>query len=376
MLIQDFEKQRLNRSNNMQFDKESPYNNLPLLPPDNELYESIEIFKSLTEARAILAELKGRTPVIPNPLMLINTLVLQEAKDSSTIENIVTSRDILFKAFSSSRMKVDAATKEVLQYREAIWTSFNALKVNNDFSDELIKDIFGKITEQENNYRSGQVYIGNEFAVTYTPPESGDIISSKMKNWIDFANQNKTIDPLIRMALLHYQFESIHPFEDGNGRTGRILNVLFLCQAGLLDLPILYLSKYILEYKSEYYRLLREVTEKQNWQNWIMFMLEAVKQTAGFTLGKVNAIFDLFTETRHRVRNEAKEIYSRELIELIFSQPYCKISTLEEFGIVSSRNTASKYLNRLQQMGILKLEKEGRESLYRNVGLYDILSKG
>ena len=359
----------------MAFSNKNPYNDLPLLPPVKDAYESIEILKHLTEARAILAELKGRIPIIPNPLMLLNTLVLQEAKDSSTIENIVTSSDRLFKAFSGSRVNLDGPTKEVLRYREAIWTSFNSLKKDHDFSDLLIQDIFSQITELGTDYRKKQVYIGNEYIVTYTPPESGGVVLNKMQNWLNFANGIEAVDPLIKMALLHYQFESIHPFEDGNGRTGRILNVLFLCKAGLLDLPILYLSKYILEYKSEYYRLLREVTEKQNWRDWILYMIEAVKQTAGFTLGKVNAIYDLFTATRHRVRKEAKEIYTRELIELIFSQPYCKIGTLEKFGIVSSRNTASKYLNRLQQMGILELEKEGRESLYRNVGLYRILSK-
>lgn len=360
----------------MSFNREAPYNNLPILPPVPEVFESIQVFKKLTEARATLAELKGRVSVIPNPLMLINTLTLQEARDSSTIENIVTSSDRLFKAFSSSSMKVDGATKEVLRYREAVWTAFNTLKKNNTFSDNLITSIFGQITNFEEAYRDKQVYIGNDFFIAYTPPEPGKVLKQKMNNWIEFANQANGIDPLLKMILLHYQFESIHPFEDGNGRTGRVLNVMFLCKTGLLDLPILYLSKYILEYKNEYYRLFTEVTENNDWQSWIMFMLEAVKQTAIFTLGKVNAIDDLFVKIRHKVRNEASDIYSRELIEVIFSQPYCKIGTLEEMGIVSSRNTASKYLNRLEQMGILKLVKVGRESLFRNVELYKILAKG
>jgi len=356
--------------------KNEPYNDLPLIPPDNKLYESIEIYKKLADTRAILAELKGRTPIIPNPLMLINTLVLQEARDSSTIENIVTSHDQLFKAFSSKRIKVDSATKEVLRYREALWNAYKKLNTDKIFNDDVLVNIFRQITQKDESYREKQVYIGNEFFLAYTPPEPGKVLQQKLTNWIDFANKDDKVDPLIKMAILHYQFESIHPFSDGNGRTGRIVNVLYLCKTSLLDLPILYLSKYILEYKNEYYRLFREVTENGKWQDWILYMLEAVHFTATFTLAKVNAIYELFTRVRHTVREEANDIYSRELIELIFSQPYCKIGSLEEYRIVSSRNTASKYLGRLEKMGILQLEMEGSEKLYRNVELYKILAQG
>ncbi|MEW6703061.1 MAG: Fic family protein, partial [Bacteroidota bacterium] len=199
------------------------------------------------------------------------------------------------------------------------------------------------------------------------------ILLDKLNNWFDVAVNKKDIDPLLKMAILHYQFEAIHPFSDGNGRTGRILNVLYLCLEKLLDLPVLYLSKYILDNKTDYYRLLREVTENNNWENWILYILEAVKQTSVLTLQKVNSIFDNYTSVMERVKAEANEIYSRELIDIIFSQPYCKISILEEQK-VASRNTASKYLKRLEELGILTSETVGRETLYKNISLYAILS--
>ena len=360
----------------MNFRNDKPYNDLPLLPPDASKCETLKIYKELAEARAVLAELKGRVSVIPDPLMLINTLLLQEAKDSLIIENIITSNDTLFRAFSSSTMKIDGPTKEALRYREAVLHAYNQMKTNKTFNDQLIVNIFKKVTNLDESYREAQVYIGNQFRVAYTPPEAGKPLKQKMKNWMDFSNSLNTLDPLIKMAVLHYQFESIHPFPDGNGRTGRILNVLFLSKTGLLDLPILYLSKFILEFKSEYYRLFTEVTESGNWEDWILYMLKAVKETAKFTLNKVNAIYELYIKTIELVRTEGEGIYSHELIELIFKQPYCKISFVQNANIVSSRNTAGKYLNKLVDMGVLKIEKEGKENLYQNVELYNILAVG
>ncbi len=357
----------------MNYSKDQPYNDLPLLLPDPSIWEKLSIYKKLAEARAALAELKGRLPIIPNPLMLINTLVLQEAKDSSTIENIFTTNDKLYKAFSSTAANTDPATKEVLRYREALWNSFSELKSPKDFSLQLAVKIFKLITEKKEEVRTGQVYIGNSFQVVYTPPAPGNILLEKLNNWFDVAVNKKDIDPLLKMAILHYQFEAIHPFSDGNGRTGRILNVLYLCLQKLLDLPVLYLSKYILDNKTDYYRLLREVTENNNWESWILYILEAVKQTSILTLQKVNAIFDNYTSVLEKVKVEANDIYSRELIDVIFSQPYCKISILEEQKI-ASRNTASKYLKRLEELGILTSETVGRENLYKNISLYSILS--
>jgi Fic family protein len=358
----------------MSYSSDQPYNDLPLLPPDPKSWEAVEVYKKLAEARAALAELKGRLPIIPNPLMLINTLVLQEAKDSSTIENILTSSDRLFKAFSSPKAAVDPATKEVLRYREALWKAFTSLHRRGNLSISLLETIFKIITGKNEGIRDRQVWIKSNGRIVYTPPEAGKVLKSKLVNWFDAALDNDSVDPLIKMAMLHYQFEAIHPFTDGNGRTGRILSVLYLCLQQLLDLPVLYLSKYILDWKNDYYRLLRKVTEQGSWKDWILYVLEGVRQTSALTLSKVNAIQEQYGSVLQRVRGEASDIYSRELIELIFSQPYCKIAFLEEMNI-ASRNTASKYLRRLEELGILQSESVGREVLYRNVALYELLSK-
>ena len=357
----------------MSYQKEQPYNDLPDLLPEIDLWETVEVYKKLADARASLAELKGRLPVIPNPLMLVNTLVLQEAKDSSTIENIFTTNDELYKAFSSPGSSVDPSTKEVLRYREALWYAFAKLKSPSDYSINLAVGIFKTLTGRKEEIRTVQVYVGSSSNVVYTPPEPGNILKQKLNNWFSTALNNNTIDPLVKMALLHYQFEAIHPFTDGNGRTGRILNVLYLCNQKLIDLPVIYLSKYILENKNDYYRLLREVTENCQWKNWIVFMLDAVKETAAVTLDKVNTIYNSYLASIEKVKTAAPEIYSHELIEVIYNQPYCKISILEEKKI-ASRNTASKYLRKLEELGILASEQVGREILYRNLALLEILS--
>lgn len=358
----------------MSFNREIPYNNLPLLPPNVDLYNSIEVYKELSHARAALAELKGRAPVIPNPLMLINTLVLQEARDSSTIENIVTSRDKLFRGFASQDTVKDKNIKEVLRYREALWQAFQLLNKTKIFDLSLIVQIFQIIKQTKEGIRNQQVYIVNGSSSIYTPPEPGKVLMKKLENLIEFINSTNSADPLIKMAILHYQFESIHPFPDGNGRTGRIINVVYLTFTNLLDLPILYLSKYILENKPIYYNLFKEVTETNNWKNWIIFMLRAVEETSRFTLQKVNAIHTLFDKVVNEVRTKAPGIYSHELIEIIFSQPYSKIELLVSNNI-ASRNTASKYLKRLVEMDILQEHKVGKELLYLNKELYKILAQ-
>ena len=356
----------------MAFNREKPYNELPLLLPDKKVWETLDVYKKLAEARAALAELKGRLPIIPNPLMLINTLVLQEAKDSSTIENIFTTNDALYKAFSSN-LNTDPSTKEVLRYREALWNAFSKMKKPTDYSEKLAVEIFKTITERKEEIRRVQVYIGSSNHIVYTPPSPGNILKEKLNNWFDIALNDKSVDPLIKMAMLHYQFEAIHPFSDGNGRTGRILNVLYLCKEKLIDLPVIYLSKFILDNKNNYYKFLREVTQDGKWESWILFMLDAVRSTASFTLDKVNAIYEDYISVIEKVRTQAPEIYTHELIEVIFNQPYCKIAILEEKKI-ASRNTASKYLRRLEELGILASEIVGRETLYKNILLLNILS--
>ena len=354
-------------------DKNKAYNELPLLPPSKEVWEQLEVYNVLAEARAALAELKGRCPVIPNPYMLINTLVLQEAKDSSSIENIFTTSDKLYRAFASSMVAADPQTKEVLRYRQALLAAWESLK-ETDFSVSIIENIYHEIKEKDDGVRNSEVYIGNAFETIYTPPCCRDLLLEKLNNWIDFARAIDTIDPLIKMAILHYQFEAIHPFTDGNGRTGRVLNVLYLSKLDLLDYPVLYLSKYINTYKNDYYRLLREVTTSGNWTEWIIYILRSIRETSVYTLKKVNAIYGLFQQTMQKVQKDASDVYSYELVSLLFEQPYCKIAFLVDRNI-ASRNTASKYLGELVKIGILKKEQSGSESLYVNQKLYQLLQQ-
>jgi Fic family protein len=280
----------------------------------------------------------------------------------------------MYRAFTSNRKNIDPATKEVISYRDALWEAFQKQQELSIWDLEWIVNIFKRITEKNESVRQVQVYIGNAYNTVYTPPEPGNVLTEKINNWLKFEDMMDEIDPLIKMALLHYQFEAIHPFSDGNGRTGRILNVIYLTSQSLLELPVLYISKHILEYKTEYYRLLTEVTELGEWEGWILFMLEAVYQTSMFTQGRVNAIYNLFTQVTNIVKEKAEDLYSRELIEIVFSQPYCKVKMLVD-NKVASRNTASKYLNRLADLGILEPMQEGKEKLYLNRGLYEILAQ-
>jgi Fic family protein len=356
----------------MTFQPDQPFNELPLLPPGRELWETMEVYKQLAIARAALAELKGRAPVIPNPMMLINTLVLQEAKDSSSIENIFTTSDKLYRAFASSTTEADRQTKEVVRYRQALWDGWQKVQ-SEGLSLKVIEDIYRKIKEKDDGIRDSLVFVGTLKKVVYTPPCCKKVLKEKLKNWLDFANAEDGVDPLIKMALMHYQFEAIHPFIDGNGRTGRVLNVIYISLKNLLDQPILYLSKYINDNRNEYYRLLNYVTTNDSFEEWVIFMLKGISETAQLTLQKVNAIHDLFIKTQKKVKTELPGIYSYELLELLFNQPYCKIGFIVDEGIVS-RNTAGKYLSELEKAGILVMEKSGHEFLYLNKGLFDILS--
>lgn len=360
----------------MRFDPSKPYNSLPPLPPESG-FETKAILKRAIAANRALAELKGVGLTIPNQAMLLDSLILQEAKASSEIENIITTNDALFRAFTANTSQIDAATKEVLRYREALWEGCNTLKKRPVLSTNLFIRIVQTIKQNQAGIRKTpgiKVVNSTTGKVLYTPPEGESNIRDKLKNLEDFIHSEDDIDPLIKMALIHYQFEAIHPFPDGNGRTGRIINILFLVFRGLLDLPVLYLSKAIIERKSEYYRLLREVTEKGQWQRWILFMLEAVEETAGFTRERIIAIRNLMEETMKKARKELpRHVYSKELIELLFRQPYTKGKFLVETGI-AKRQTAAEYLKELEKIGVLKVQKIGRETLYLNWRLYDLLS--
>ncbi|MHB2149641.1 Fic family protein [Calditrichota bacterium LG25] len=362
----------------MRFDPLKPFNELPLLPPGKEV-ESRPVLKKAITANRVLAELKGLGLTIPNQAMLIDSLILQEAKASSEIENIITTNDALYRAFAVAAGKIDPATKEVLRYREALWEGYRLLKQDNLLTTNLFIRLVQIIKQNQAGIRktTGTKIINDATGeVVYTPPEGENVIREKLKNLEAFIHAENEMDPLVKLALIHYQFEAIHPFSDGNGRTGRIINILFLVQQGLLELPVLYLSKAIIERKSDYYRLLREVTENGQWEPWILFMLQAIEETADFTRRRILAIRKLMDEVEEEVKKKLpKRIYSKELIEILFRQPYCKIAFLVKAGI-ASRNIAAGYLKELVKAGILKPYKAGNEMLYLNWRLFELLSSG
>lgn len=363
----------------MTYRSDKPYNDLPELPPGEEL-ETPTVLKAAIGANRVLAELKGKAESIPNQSILINSIILQEAKASSEIENVITTNDRLYEAFAASDREYDPQTKEVLRYREALWKGFNALE-DRPLSTNLFIDLMRTIKEEENdagirNTPGTVIANPNTNKIIYWPPEGEERIRGLLANLENYIHEGSVkTDPLVQMAVVHYQFEAIHPFDDGNGRTGRILNILFLVTKELLNLPILYLSDYIIKQKGDYYRLLREVTEKKAWEPWILFMLEAVESTAKETMDKIEGIRELLEETIEKAKRELPDrVYSKELIELLFEQPYCKIKFLVERDI-AKRQTAGDYLTELEKAGILKSKQVGRESLYMNTRLYELLSR-
>jgi Fic family protein len=360
----------------MKIDVTRPYNDLPGLPPQKDI-ESKIILKKCIEARASLAELKKATEMLPNQSVLINTLPLLEAQASSEIENIVTTTDKIFQyANSLSTTHIDSATKEALRYRAALKEGFDAIK-NRPMNTVLAEKLCSTLHATEMTIRKVPgVTLSNQATgqIIYTPPEGEKLLRSKLHNWEIFLHEENNIDPLIKMAVGHYQFEAIHPFTDGNGRTGRILNILYLIEQGLLNIPVLYLSRYIINNKSEYYSNLLNVTLKDDWESWIIYMLDAVENTAKWTCDKIKVIIELMEETIEHVKSKLPKIYSRELVELLFVQPYCRISNIVDEGIVK-RQTASEYLKKLVDENILKEMEIGRDKIYINIGFMDVLFK-
>ncbi|MEP0814769.1 MAG: Fic family protein [bacterium] len=359
----------------MPFNPRIPYDELPLLPPKQDV-ETKAVLKQALAATRALAELKGAGGLIPDQAILINAIPLLEAKLSSEIENIVTTQDELFHAEATNPEKADADTREVLRYRTALRLGYDAI-ASRAISLELIKNICSTILDRPMDFRAGQtdqVFIGNPQTrqPSYTPPRGGRALMSKLRNFESFLAGDNGIDPLIKMAVAHYQFEAIHPFTDGNGRTGRILNILMLVRAGLLEIPVLYLSRFILENKSRYYRLLRGVTEHGEWEPWLVYMLKGVEETARWTTARIRAIRALFDETAGRIKRELPKVYSKELVEIIFRLPYCKIAFLVDAGI-AKRQTASEYLRALEGIGVLRGEAAGREIVYRHPALLEVL---
>ena len=358
----------------MQFDRSQPYNDLPLLPPGVEL-ETKAVLKQAITANRVLANLRGLAAQIPNQGVLINSIVLQEARLSSAIENIVTTNDELYRADADADGKTDAHTKEVLRYRQALNHGFLALKTR-PLSTNLFIEMVQIIKEMDFQVRKlpGTALKNAQAEVVYTPPVGEQVIRDKLANLEQFIHADDDLDPLIKMAVMHYQFEAIHPFDDGNGRTGRILNLLFLVEKGLLDIPVLFLSRYIIANKTAYYEGLRGVTERREWENWLLFMLRAVESTAQQTFDQVTRIRAVMEQVREQVQQQAPAIYSKDLVEVIFRHPYTKIQFLVDANI-AKRQTASAYLQTLAGLGFLRQSKHGREMYYINDALFSELVK-
>ncbi|MBP5993620.1 MAG: Fic family protein [Candidatus Moranbacteria bacterium] len=360
----------------MSFDRQKPYNDLPLLPPLKEL-ETAAILKKAIGARAALAALDASNKRLPNESLLANAVILQEAKLSSEIENIVTTNDELYQSLALESV-TDPNLKEVISYPKALWYGYGFIRENGFISARVLIEMMQAIKQTDGGIRKiPGTKIANPATgeIVYTPPEGEAVILEKLKNLEQYINDQKDgIDPLVKMAVLHYQFESIHPFHDGNGRTGRILNILFLVLTGLLEHPILYLSKYILENKSDYYVKLRGVTEREEWESWILYMLDAVEQTAKYTEQKIHDICSLMESTEQMIKEKAPNIYSKELVNTLFQLPYSKRKFLVDAGIVKEK-TAGKYLVELERIGLLKSEKIGRERLYFHRAFFDLLRK-
>ena len=354
-------------------DPKQPYNELPLLPPIAEL-ETRAVLKKCVGARTALAELRLAGHLIPDQSVLINSIPLLEAKDSSEIENIVTTNDELFREASLGDSDATPETKEAARYRTALHRGFETLR-SRPISTRLAAEICQAVTAKEYDVRRGlprtTLQDRRTGEVYYTPPEGEALLRDLLANWEKFANEKAEIDPLVRMAVLHYQFEAIHPFRDGNGRTGRILNILGLIQDGLLDLPTLYLSRYILENRGAYYRLLGRVTTHEEWEPWILYMLDAIEATSLWTTQKIKAVNALMDETVAYVWAASPKL-PHAVVVLIFKQPYVRIANIVDSKIVG-REAASKYLKELVRHGVLEEEKRGRDKIFLHRKYLDVL---
>ncbi len=350
---------------------------IPTLPLKYDL-ETKSILRQLNLANMKLAELRGLAHTIPNENILINSLTLQEAKESSAVENIVTTHDALYKAGVVSDSIVNASTKEVLNYRQAILKGFSLVKKSGILSLNMIKEIQSVLTGTNTGFRSvpGTALRRGDGAVVYTPPQDSMIIDSLMSNLVNFINDDSDgLDPLIKLAIIHHQFESIHPFYDGNGRTGRIINILYLVISDRIDLPILYLSRYITHNKGEYYRLIQSIrdTEGDNskeWENWILFILKGIEETAKETIKLVSGISGLMSQFKFVLRPLFGSKYKHELLNNLFFYPYTKLEYFQR-DMMIQRITASKYLDMIVEAGLLQKVKVGRVNYYINERLVD-----
>lgn len=370
------------------FDREIPYNDLPLLPPKAEIETKKVLRKTISAGRA-LAQLNGTLMNLPNPTLFLDTIYLQEAKASSEVENIITTNDELYKSLVADRKVENSATKEVLSYKEALWLGLDSLKTKPFITTNLCIKIVQCIKQNNASIRNtpGTALTNTQGEVIYTPPGGEQLIREKLANLEKFINeapaldegagkisaeQGRTIDPLIKMALMHYQFEAIHPFADGNGRTGRILLFLYLKLSGLLEIPAIYLSEYIIRNKAAYYTCLRGVTEKYDWENYLLYMLDMVEETSVKGLERLNKITAAMENMALEIKKDLPKIYSKDLIEILFRLPYTKRQHLIDENI-GSLKTVGNYLIALEEKGFLTSVKVGKEKLYLNPQLLAVL---
>jgi Fic family protein len=366
-------------------DRNVPWNDLPSLPIRKELYQTVEVFEKLGDAKAALARLYGRSVVIPDQGLLINTISLQEAKTSSAIENIFTTDDELYKAFSDQDTVTEGASKEVIRYREALWSGYNYLRSKERFDQDYFINVYQEIKQTKDGIRPDflnttikQGGTGpNAGQVIYTPPRGQDIIQDKLDNLVYFLNDDAQfkMDHLLKMAIAHFQFEAIHPFRDGNGRTGRLFNIHYLTNKGLLDVPILFLSRYILDHKDDYYSGLMGISQRGNWKNWLLFMLRAIESTSNITYHKINEIVSAKDTILEFVKKSDRKFRNPEyLVKFLFTQPFTKVKHLVDAGIYAE-NTAREYLNKLCDMQVLEKKEIEGHHYYLNLELYRILSE-
>jgi Fic family protein len=355
------------------FIKDKPYNTLPLVPPSGDLETKSILTKTIKASRS-LAQLNGALRNLPNPELFLDTLHLQEAKASSEIENIITTNDDLYQTVVADKKFDNPATKEVISYKEAIWLGVNRLDEKPFITTNLCIEIVQCIKKNTAGIRTsiGTTLSNTNGEVIYTPPSGEKIIRDKMANLEKFINENDTIDPLIKMAIAHYQFEAIHPFADGNGRTGRILLLLQLKMEQLLDTPALFLSEYIIKNKSQYYKCIRGVTEENNWTDFVLYMLDMVEKTSIKGLERLEAITHLMEKTGLEIKEKLPKVYSKDLLEAIFKLPYTKRQHLIDIHLGTPK-TVGNYLKSLEEKGFLKSVKVGKEKLYLNQKLMDIL---
>lgn len=355
------------------FDRKIPYNDLPLLPPKVDIETKIILKKTISAGRA-LAQLNGTLLNLPNPTLFLDTIYLQEAKASSEVENIITTNDELYKSLIADKKTENSATKEVLSYKEALWLGLEELKTKPFITTNLCIKIVQCVKQNTASIRNtpGTTLSNPQGDVIFTPPSGESVIREKLSNLEKFINEDDMIDPLIKMAIMHYQFEAIHPFSDGNGRTGRILLLLYLKLSGLLDTPAIYLSDYIIKNKASYYASLRNVTENDDWENYILYMLDMIEVTSIKGLEQINKITTSMEATADEIKNKFPKIYSKDLIEILFRLPYTKRQHLIDENIGNPK-TVGNYLMTLEESGFLKSVKVGKEKLYLNPKLLKIL---